>query len=157
MRGTLKERFEAKVIAASSPNGCMLWSASVRTHGLPYGMIGVWYGDKCKIRNAHRVSWELYRGPIPKGMKVLHECDNPRCVNPDHLFLGTQLENVHDMHQKGRGPNFKGEKNPRARLSKSQIIEIRNDPRTHVKIAANYGIGTTQVSRIKRGEQWSTA
>lgn len=79
------------------PNNCWHWTAHLGHFG--YGKI---YNDK-KASYAHRVSWELHNGEIPEGMSVLHKCDNPQCVNPDHLFLGKQGDNVSDMLNKGRG------------------------------------------------------
>lgn len=96
---TLQERFDD--MYCPEPNsGCWLWTASVRHR---YGSIRT---SSTKCSSAHRVSWELHHGPIPEGICVLHRCDTPTCVNPDHLFLGTQLDNIKDRDQKGR--NKKG-------------------------------------------------
>jgi HNH endonuclease len=87
------ERFEAKYMP--EPNsGCWLWMGSIRGQG--YAQTGV--GE----RYAHRFSYEHYKGKIPEGMRVLHKCDTPTCVNPDHLFLGTAKDNTHDALKKGR-------------------------------------------------------
>jgi hypothetical protein len=89
-------RFEAKVHA--EPNtGCFLWVGSASEQG--YGYVGVGGG---KLGKAHRVSYEHFVGPIPPGLCVLHRCDTPACVNPDHLFVGTKLDNSDDMIAKGR-------------------------------------------------------
>lgn len=156
MRGDLQDRFEAKTIPPSKPDGCVLWGASKRTRGLPYGMIGVEVAPGVwKIRATHRVSWELYCGPIPKGMNVLHRCDNASCVNPDHLFLGTQKENVLDMNKKGRGPSRAGERNGKAKLTAEQVASIRADQRSQTKIAADYGVAHTLIGKIKHRKLWA--
>ena len=94
---SLQERFDAKWLLAS--NGCWEW----------VGCIGVWgYGQISfmgKSKSAHRISWELYKGEIPKGKLILHKCDNPACVNPSHLFIGTWGDNMKDMVAKDRQAN----------------------------------------------------
>jgi hypothetical protein len=99
MRGTLKERFEAKTRRVKG--GHLMWTATVNPGG--YGMIG----HERKVRTAHRVAWELAHGAVPKGLCVLHRCDTPGCVAVDHLFLGTYAENNRDMAVKGRHANTK--------------------------------------------------
>lgn len=85
--------------------GCWEWYGALNNYG--YGSIRV---NKIRV-GAHRASYEVFVGPIPKGLQVLHKCDNPSCVNPSHLFLGTQADNVYDMVSKGR--NIQGETHPR--------------------------------------------
>lgn len=83
--------------------GCWLWTAGCQSNG--YGTFQVAVGDR---RLAHRYSWSVHHGEIPAGLNVLHRCDTPACVRPDHLFLGTQKDNVADMRAKGRGANQHG-------------------------------------------------
>lgn len=94
----LRERFEERY--TPEPNsGCWLWTGAMTTEG--YGQIRA-DGKQRKTLVAHRVSHELYNGPIPSGLFVLHKCDTPACVNPAHLSTGTQKENIHDCISKGR-------------------------------------------------------
>src|SRR3954470_5960578 len=94
---------------------------------------------------AHRLSWELHNGPIPGGLHVLHRCDNPPCVNPAHLFLGTQADNNRDRGRKGRngGHKIRGAANGRAKLSPTDVAAIRRaygDGATQVALAARFGV-----------------
>ena len=95
--GRLTDRFWSKVDTSGE---CWTWTADLDDHG--YGRLGI--GRK-RIEPAHRVAWTLANGPIPEGLRVLHHCDNPPCVRPDHLFLGTQADNMADMMAKGRARN----------------------------------------------------
>lgn len=117
---SLKERFEQK--AFPDPNtGCWLWGGSQQTDG--YG--NIFYSKQKGVRLAHRVSYELYVKSIPKGLQVLHKCDVTFCVNPEHLFLGTQLENIKDRVNKNRSSHLSGQLSPRALFTDNQIREIR--------------------------------
>lgn len=97
-----QERIRRAVVADSS--GC--WNWTLQKDRIGYGRLKVQLGarDKFRFTSAHRYAFELWKGPIPEGMNVLHRCDNRACCNPDHLFLGTQQDNMRDMHAKGRGP-----------------------------------------------------
>lgn len=129
-------------------NGCLIWQGAK----LPFGHGTLQYNNiKTK---AHRVAWELANGPIPAGKIICHRCDVPSCINVDHLFLGTQADNIADMMRKGRGVAPNGEKNGKARLTAAQVDAIVADPRRQIDIAKDYGIKQPQVSRIKRGQTW---
>lgn len=146
----LVERFKSKY-EVDENTGCWVWTAS--TSGKGYGQIKV-PGTRRNIR-AHRLSYELYKGRLPDGMLVCHKCDNMRCVNPEHLFLGTHGDNLQDMADKGR--HIYGELNSQHKLTESQVIEIHNMAATGVsqhKIAAAYGVGQMTICRILRGERW---
>ena len=142
----LEQRFWAKV---DTSGDCWTWTGSIRTTG--YGQFGTPDGP----RQAHRIAWCLARGPIPDGLQVCHRCDNRLCVRPDHLFLGTQADNMRDMIRKGRAAVR--ERHPMARLSRAQAESIRADTRTQQQIADEYGISQTHVGKIKRGLVWADA
>ena len=147
----IRERFMSKVNTCAH-GGCWNWTAYRDKKG--YGMFNV--GRSAKY--AHRVSFEIFVGPIPAGEGyhgtcVCHHCDNPSCVNPSHLFLGANADNVRDMHDKGRAAI--GEQNGSAKLTVAQVYAIRADPRTQRVIGEAYGIHQVQVSRIKRHQLWS--
>lgn len=139
-------RFERHV--SPEPNsGCFLWTAYVTPKG--YGT----FGDGKGTILAHRFAWKLANGPIPAGRWVLHRCDNPSCVNPDHLFLGDSRANIDDCVSKGR--QARGERGGGAKLSAAEVLAIRNDPRPQPQIAADYGICQPHVCDIKRRKKWS--
>jgi hypothetical protein len=139
---SLAERFHEKW--TGEPNsGCWLWLATV---GGDWGYGNIRKGRKGRHLPAHRVSWELHRGPIPDGMCVLHRCDVPSCVNPDHLYLGTNKDNTRDMNMKGR--------NGRTKLTIEQIRAIRADKRMGTVIARDYGISPPAVSKIRLRQSW---
>ena len=139
------DRFYNKV-NTSDPSGCHLWTAYKNADG--YGRFAL----NEKNRRAHRVAWELVKGTIPAGLCVLHKCDVRACVNPEHLFLGTAADNVRDMMEKGR--SGKGEANGPAKLTEAAVLAIRADSRSLRKIAADYGVHWTTVSRIKIRKLW---
>lgn len=128
--------------------------------GLTGGSAKSRYGGKSfggRIVYAHRVAYEQAHGPIPDGLSVMHSCDRPTCCNPVHLRLGTQLDNIRDMHSKGRARKAKGEGHGNARLTKEQAIAIYEDTRPADVVAASFDVGITAVRNIKRGETWSHA
>lgn len=115
---TLEERFWEKVDKRGDDE-CWNWIANKGKTG--YGM--VWFGKG--FLRSNRASWIIHFGNIPKGMLVCHKCDNPSCVNPAHLFLGTSKDNAQDMLSKGRNPNQKGENNGFAKFKDEDILKIR--------------------------------
>ncbi len=141
-------RFEAK-IARCPMSGCWIWTAVVNEN--EYGRFYVGNG---MMMSAHRVSWLLYVGEIPQGICVLHRCDNSFCVNPYHLFLGTQQDNMADMFGKGRNRHIRGEDHYCAKLTSADVVAIRDDQRPQRTIASVYGIGHAQVGAIKRRQNW---
>ena len=147
MRGTLEERFEAKTMPIPEC-GCLLWIGACDRGG--YGMISL---DGRNIQ-AHRIAWFLAYGQIPDGLHVLHKCDIRNCVRHEHLFLGTNAENVADKKNKNRCSRCTGGENGRAKLTDDLIRKIRLDQRTLKEIGNEYGIHLAQVSLIKRRESW---
>lgn len=157
MTAALQERFEAKVdrLPGYGPHGdCHLWTASRHYNG--YGKIysGAPLG---KMLLAHRAAWQLAFGPIPEGMCVCHHCDNRKCVNPDHLFLGTKADNSADMVAKGRSHSHSGSTNGNAKLTEADVRGIRGllaQGVTGLELGRRYGVSPQQISRIKLGERW---
>lgn len=143
----INERFWAKV-KKCGPDDCWPWLASRNKDG--YGRIGIG-GHYGTMLLAHRVSWELNIGAIPDGLHVLHRCDNPKCVNPKHLFLGSQTDNMADKAEKGRAG---GERHPSAKLSLAEVDNIRRASGLHREIASQFGISRQSVSNIKSGKSW---
>jgi hypothetical protein len=107
------------------------------------------YGINKKHVLAHRAAWQEAKGPIPEGLCVLHRCDNPACVNVEHLFIGTRADNAADRSAKGRSSRHK------AKLTLQQVSEIRKSFGTQRQVAERFGISQTQVFRIKRALQWT--
>lgn len=151
----LEKRFWTHV-EKRGPDECWLWTASLHSNG--YGQIGVARGH---IEKTHRVSWEIHNGPIPKGLLVLHSCasrypigdnTNRRCVNPAHLRIGTQDENNADTTEGKRWRT--GCLSPAARLTQTQVKDIRSDSGTLVEIAARHAVSVSHVHRLRSGECW---
>lgn len=137
---SLEERFRSK-IRKDNTSECILWTAAIDAYG--YGAIN----GKGKMLKAHRVAWELAYGPIPEGLCVLHKCDVRNCVNVEHLFIGTDGDNVRDMLAKGRAVGNK-------KLSKNDIINIRADNRYQKDIAHDYNVTQALISCIKTNKIW---
>lgn len=162
---TAEERFWEKVRKAEG-EACWEWTASL--------FVNSGYGCFCydrRLQGAHRVSWQMVHGPIPDGLWVLHKCDNPKCVRPDHLFLGTPMDNVRDMVAKGRGVSptgdahwfrqkigaQRGANNFNAKLDEGAVFAIKaglaaGDP---VDLVAHlYGVSGPAISLILTGKNW---
>ncbi len=147
----LAARLLAKRLVAPVTD-CWEWQGYRERYG--YGTISTGSrsdGTKRKIL-AHRAAWMAWHGNIPADLAVLHKCDNPACFNPNHLFLGTQADNMRDMAQKGRSNS--GARNPGAVLTKEQAVEIFALPGRQADIAARFGVSRSTVGKIKRGEAW---
>lgn len=134
--------------------GCWLWRGARTEAGY-----GTMFHRAGQNKMAHRVSWELHRGPLPRGAFVRHACDNRLCVNPDHLVLGDHWDNVQDMVDRGRSPH--GEKHWNSRATGQQAKSIREEyaaGQMSVRgLAAKHGIGKTAVHAILTGRTWRRA
>jgi hypothetical protein len=142
---SVSARFWAKV----DKNGdCWEWMANTRKG---YGSIKV---SGISVY-AHRLSWEMQNGPLQNGMLVLHKCDNPRCVNPSHLFVGTQKDNMEDREAKDRGADRRGNKNGRSKIPQAAIALILASKESLSTLALKYGVSKTAIRLIKIGKNWS--
>lgn len=146
---TLKQRFWNKVEMIPF-HECWEWNAFKDKRG--YGHIGSG-GRGSKVILAHRLSYELVYGVIPNNLFVCHRCDNPGCVRPDHLFLGTHADNVKDMCLKNR--QTKGETHGNHKLTEDQVMKIkdRNDC-SQQELAQKFNVNQSQISRVLAGETW---
>lgn len=144
----VRERFWSYV---ERTEGCWTWKLSTASNGYgrfsPDGEIQV---------NAHRFAWEITYGPISDGLEVCHRCDNPACVNPAHLFLGTHRENMLDMVQKGR--HFRPGLEHRAKLTREQVAEIRHRYATEKisqrQLARDYGVSKATIGHLLTYRTW---
>lgn len=138
-------------VAIGAPGECWKWLAA-KKDGTGYGRIS----SGARHALAHRYSWELHFGPIPEGMKVCHRCDNPQCVNPGHLFLGSQKDNKRDCMEKHR--HAFGERHGKAKLTEEQVRQIRelcaSGVETHEQIGARFGVSKPTVGFINTRRSW---
>lgn len=132
--------------------GCLEWTGSTTRYG--YGRIRI--GRRLYL--AHRVAFIRAYGLIPEGKYVCHQCDNPACCNPEHLFLGTQFENMADMYRKGREPNKLGQNNPASKLTDADVRQIRKmyaaGGVSQAALGRKYGVSTVMIGLIVRREKW---
>jgi len=147
---SLEDRFWPKV---DKTDACWVWTAN--TNGVGYGLV---FDGKTK-KLAHRVSWELRHGPILKGQHVLHRCDNPGCVNPEHLFLGTAKDNMRDMRNKGRNRNRKasGVLNSQSKLDSAAVETIKRRYAAgglQRELAEEFGVSGAAISHTVTGKNW---
>ena len=132
-----------------SDTGCWIWTGT--TDGRGYGMVSF----RSKDRRAHRVSYELFKGPIPVGLHILHRCDTPGCVNPAHLRAGTVKENMADRAARGRR-DVRGEQIGTSRLTEEDVRKIKASPDVSQKVLAEmFGVAPTHIWRIRTGRSWA--
>lgn len=148
----IEDRFWAKVVK-KGPDDCWEWTGH-RHRGVKYGQIGV--GRRVDgLIYTHVLSWQLANGPIPEGLFVCHRCDNPPCVNPAHLFLGTQADNMHDMLGKRRHSH--GEKHA-TKLTANDVRRIRElcaQGATQINVAKMFGVSRSMVGFIANRKRWT--
>lgn len=150
MRKSLIERILGKI--QSDDSSCWIWTGAL-TRG-DYGNMMI----KKKTKRAHRVSYELFVGPIPQGLHVLHRCDTPQCINPNHLFVGTQKENLADMRKKMR--HIYGEKHHKVKISNAvknwAIVTAKSGKLSQVEIGRQLGVSGTTICRWVRKKRRSS-
>jgi len=148
----LEQRFWRYVRKTDS---CWLWTGATTNGG--YGVIN--RGERgLGLVRAHRLSYEMHVGPIPEGQMACHRCDTPRCVNPAHLFLGSQSENMSDCSRKGRarGNNLRGSAHPGSKLTEPDVVAIR-EKRAHTSLnalAREYGVSKRTVLFVAQCRHW---
>lgn len=143
-----KIRFWAKVDRSGE---CWTWKADLDRDG--YGRFSVLH----IMKKASRVAWSIEYGSIPEGLNVCHRCDNRACVNPSHLFLGTQSDNISDMHKKGRKSEA-GESNGNAKLTERKVVEIRTlslSGLSSYALAKQFSVTPTTIQAIVRRKRWT--
>lgn len=150
------DRFWAKVSRSEGGLGCWNWLGAKNSGG--YGNFKV---GSYNAQPAHRVSYELKNGPIPKGLYVCHKCDNRLCVNPSHLFLGTAKDNMQDASDKGRLKRGDGQLSSKLKNADIEAITLSLSPAKYgrgaiqqYKIAAKFGVSQALISRIQNGKAW---
>lgn len=148
---TIADRFWSHVKKGDG-NECWEWMISRFRNG--YGKFAV---SREKTAKANRMAWELLFGPIPDGMCVLHKCDNPGCVRPDHLFLGTPADNARDRNSKGRQAIFRGESHSSSKLTDNDVRAIRSERSmgaSLVVLSQKYGVTIQNISQIYLRKSW---
>jgi hypothetical protein len=155
MKKTNKYNHKFKV----ANGGCWEWQGHTNAGGYGTQTVGSRKDNSRKTVLAHRLFYSLWYGEFDPKLCVLHKCDNPKCVYPEHLFLGTRMDNHTDMARKGRRVNHLGEKNGRSKLSDHDVRKIRLSLIVGEKqsdIARAYKVHQTLISAIKRGKIWSS-
>jgi hypothetical protein len=130
-----------KFVSMEPNTGCWLWVGV--TDRIGYGRFSI----KQQSLVAHRISWKLFKGPLPEGLFILHHCDTPSCVNPNHLYAGTYKDNMQDMVRRGR-------QGRRSKLIEKQAIEIKNSLLSTTEIAKVFKVSPSTIRDIRRGRRW---
>ncbi|MDF2860302.1 MAG: hypothetical protein K0S02_574 [Achromobacter mucicolens] len=143
------DRFMGKTFPVTE-SGCWIWEGYTDSK-MGYGMF--WLNGTMRL--SHRVAYELFVGEIPNGMQVCHRCDIPSCVNPNHLWLGTNVDNVHDKVNKGRSARLQGSRHPGAKLDEDKVRFIRSCKTSARRLAPMLGIDRSTINYIRQGKLWS--
>lgn len=148
----IQRRFWSKVDKSTGPLGCWQWMASVVVGSFGYGRFKV----ESKMRRAHRLAFEMMYGAIPKGRVVMHKCDNPSCVNPLHLAVGTSRDNHLDAMRKKRKPNSTPLGAHHRKLNEADVKEIKQQRgvMTTIALGKKYGVDRATIRRILNGKTW---
>ena len=153
----MEARFRKYVSTTPTETGCLLWTGCFQqvTPNYRRPQFSV---STSKPASAYRVAYRLWKGEIPEGLCVRHTCDNPMCVNPEHLVLGTHQDNMRDMAERGRQhvpkPNSRGEKHHNAKLTEEKVREILLSNETRNAIATRMGVSPSTVKAIRNGRLW---
>lgn len=149
---SMREKIWEKVSPVPE-SGCWLWTGATFNHGRPQIRLGE------KLVSGHRASYEAFVGPVPEGMCVCHKCDTPLCVNPAHLFVGTQQDNNADKVRKGRQAFLRGELNGTAKLTEADVARIRSIYASggvgSEAIGREFGVSGRQIRNIVGRRQWA--
>ena len=150
--GLTEESRFMKWVAVKDKKECWEWLGS--RHKTVWH--GQWRNKAGQIELTHRASWRMFKSEIPAGMFVLHKCDNPACVNPQHLFLGTQSDNLKDMWNKGRAKpqTSKGAKHGMSKLTEMAVLDIRDSKLSGVELARKYEVSPTTICDVRKRRIW---
>lgn len=144
-----KVRFFSKLLRIDT--GCLEWQGQLNENG--YGQVSLHIGDRWVRFYTHRAAYFIDSGVDPADLCVLHRCDNRRCCEREHLFLGTRGDNHADMRQKGRAP--RGETHGRCKLTTTDVLEIRASGAKGRDLARSFGVSPAQISRIRMAKKWT--
>lgn len=143
-------KFE-RSIERITESGCWIWTGGTNHGRKGYGRFSH-YGSRGKRTYAHRFAYETFKGPVPDGLFVCHKCDVPYCVNPDHLFLGTSMDNFLDAQRKGR--TVKGERSFNAKLSDEKVREIRRSSLTRRELSDLFDVSYSAIRDVLGNLTW---